>query len=676
MRTLSVVLLPLVALLSSARSAPGADFLRGDANRDGALDIADPIALLGQLFSGGEPLPCLDAADVDDSGSLDISDPIGILDYLYRGGRSPEAPFPGAGPDPTADGLGCAGESDGGSLAPDPEDTAAVDGLREARESSREGDPLLVDRSTFEALKSLAGGRPPAAVLGQGADPFLIAFFHGQPPPPPPLAADAIAPIGSDGCFLVPAALIDRRSQERAVAGEFLRGDINADGKVDDDDARILLECLDGAGPCPLSCWDAADADDDGRVSPADAGLIARAAQGLVRLPAPSGAAGRDPTPDELPPCSAGFSVDGAPARTLRVQPPVVCGLGTHRVDLLSIDEEEGGREEGSARLILCSADREACTDDPEPLSLFTQSPTKPPITCRWIMTRDVTPEEKTSSMKQTCFEDGGGIHSVRHGFPLVAWGGGMEIFRTDNGPGPVHYLHTSRTSAGCSTPPSFLSFVESGEVEVRVSLVCLDADGSKSTETCDATVEVEGMYSSRVEAGTSAGPSCDEAPNSVDAMSQDETMCKVNGQTLFDKAVAVQNGNEVTTSPSFDTKFGASYGKSGLAANVGITYGFSSTVTSHTGQATDTLEAFGNAKLNIPVTTHLQAKGRVATSAQNRTSSRTKCQTRVAGIWMVAKTDCPVGEPLFVSEISGEESEVARAKAKAEHFRLTRIGN
>jgi hypothetical protein len=34
------------------------------------------------------------------------------------------------------------------------------------------------------------------------------------------------------------------------------------------------------------------------------------------------------------------------------------------------------------------------------------------------------------------------------------------------------------------------------------------------------------------------------------------------------------------------------------------------------------------------------------------------------------------VGDSLFVSEISGEESEVAKAKEKAEHFRLTRIGH
>jgi hypothetical protein len=50
--------------------------------------------------------PCRDAADANDDGKIDISDPIRILRHLFQGGEPPAPPFPGPGPDPTADDLG------------------------------------------------------------------------------------------------------------------------------------------------------------------------------------------------------------------------------------------------------------------------------------------------------------------------------------------------------------------------------------------------------------------------------------------------------------------------------------------------------------------------------------------------------------------------------------------
>lgn len=81
-------------------------FVRGDANDDGGVDVADAISLLTYLFLSG-PLPCRDAGDVDDSGALDVADPISILGYLLQGGTLPPAPFPNCGSDPTADLLDC-----------------------------------------------------------------------------------------------------------------------------------------------------------------------------------------------------------------------------------------------------------------------------------------------------------------------------------------------------------------------------------------------------------------------------------------------------------------------------------------------------------------------------------------------------------------------------------------
>jgi len=86
----------------------GGGFIRGDSNRDGEVNISDPITILDHLF-GGVPLSCLDAGDFDDSGAVNITDPIAILDYLFKAGvkPTPPAPFPDAGADPTADGLDC-----------------------------------------------------------------------------------------------------------------------------------------------------------------------------------------------------------------------------------------------------------------------------------------------------------------------------------------------------------------------------------------------------------------------------------------------------------------------------------------------------------------------------------------------------------------------------------------
>jgi len=89
-------------------SMPPPEFVRGDANDNGALSISDPIFLLSYLFAGGTEPPCEDAADANDDGILDLSDPVSILGYLFMGGEIPPPSPPGPpGPDPTLDPLGC-----------------------------------------------------------------------------------------------------------------------------------------------------------------------------------------------------------------------------------------------------------------------------------------------------------------------------------------------------------------------------------------------------------------------------------------------------------------------------------------------------------------------------------------------------------------------------------------
>ncbi len=83
------------------------EFIRGDSNLDGTVDLADAISTLAVLFSGADPFTCPDAADVNDDGTLTIADPISLLGSLFSGAPDPPAPYPEAGPDPTPDSLDC-----------------------------------------------------------------------------------------------------------------------------------------------------------------------------------------------------------------------------------------------------------------------------------------------------------------------------------------------------------------------------------------------------------------------------------------------------------------------------------------------------------------------------------------------------------------------------------------
>ncbi|MEM7165353.1 MAG: hypothetical protein AAF581_07815 [Planctomycetota bacterium] len=84
------------------------EFIRGDCNDDGVVNLTDAVFSLGVLFAGGGPAPCLDACDATDDGSHNISDPVRILGFLFSGAQPPPTPSPPAcGVDPSADCLGC-----------------------------------------------------------------------------------------------------------------------------------------------------------------------------------------------------------------------------------------------------------------------------------------------------------------------------------------------------------------------------------------------------------------------------------------------------------------------------------------------------------------------------------------------------------------------------------------
>ena len=86
-------------------------FIRGDTNSDGLVDLSDPIALLNHRFLGGDLPNCEDAHDFDDSGEVNLSDAIFGLSFLFLQGALPPSPGPRqCGWDATDDTLDCVTE--------------------------------------------------------------------------------------------------------------------------------------------------------------------------------------------------------------------------------------------------------------------------------------------------------------------------------------------------------------------------------------------------------------------------------------------------------------------------------------------------------------------------------------------------------------------------------------
>ncbi|OUU23346.1 MAG: hypothetical protein CBC13_05695 [Planctomycetia bacterium TMED53] len=90
-------------------NTPGTNplFVRGDANDDGNVNVADAISTLQYLFNGAATPDCLSALDANDSGSVNIADAIHVLGFLFSGGPPPANPFPNPGQDPTPGALPC-----------------------------------------------------------------------------------------------------------------------------------------------------------------------------------------------------------------------------------------------------------------------------------------------------------------------------------------------------------------------------------------------------------------------------------------------------------------------------------------------------------------------------------------------------------------------------------------
>ncbi len=85
---------------------PPTQFVRGDGNGDGEVDLTDGIFLLEYLFTAGTAPACPDSADANDDGQVNISDIVRMIFHLFAGQGLPE-PAGSCGLDLTGDELNC-----------------------------------------------------------------------------------------------------------------------------------------------------------------------------------------------------------------------------------------------------------------------------------------------------------------------------------------------------------------------------------------------------------------------------------------------------------------------------------------------------------------------------------------------------------------------------------------
>ncbi|UCD95625.1 MAG: hypothetical protein JSU69_01130 [Candidatus Zixiibacteriota bacterium] len=65
------------------------DYLCGDADGSGTINILDAACLINYLYKTGPPPEPPEAGDADGSGKIDLLDVTYLIDYLYRNGPPP-----------------------------------------------------------------------------------------------------------------------------------------------------------------------------------------------------------------------------------------------------------------------------------------------------------------------------------------------------------------------------------------------------------------------------------------------------------------------------------------------------------------------------------------------------------------------------------------------------------
>jgi hypothetical protein len=67
------------------------DFILGDANFDGTINVGDAVHLISYIFrDGSAPVPYI-SGDVNSDGELNLGDAVYLINYIFNGGPPPTA---------------------------------------------------------------------------------------------------------------------------------------------------------------------------------------------------------------------------------------------------------------------------------------------------------------------------------------------------------------------------------------------------------------------------------------------------------------------------------------------------------------------------------------------------------------------------------------------------------
>ena len=82
-----------ITLSAHAHGAAAAGFVRGDANDDGQITLADVIHVAEYLYGAGPaPLPVPESGDADCDNIVGPKDVVYLINYILRNGPKPKCP--------------------------------------------------------------------------------------------------------------------------------------------------------------------------------------------------------------------------------------------------------------------------------------------------------------------------------------------------------------------------------------------------------------------------------------------------------------------------------------------------------------------------------------------------------------------------------------------------------
>jgi hypothetical protein len=251
-------------------------FLRGDIDCDTDFDEDDLTYLDNYLNHGGDPPPCMRAADIDGDGTVSQID-IEVLEIFWSGEGYPiPPPFPFCGTDqtplpcdydfcPGPDSVGFLRGDVDGDFDVDDDDLAYLDAFLyqsgDAPPCMRAADLDLDERISIMDLVILTNFLDDNGIVDSLPPPFPECGAEPHPP-------SALLPCDADCC----------NSADRVM---FIRGDLDADGDIDSTDLDLLWAFAFDAN-FHVACLKAADLDLDGRIDIVDWAILTGYLDGVI----------------------------------------------------------------------------------------------------------------------------------------------------------------------------------------------------------------------------------------------------------------------------------------------------------------------------------------------------------------------------------------------------------